>query len=556
MPLVVFLLIWLFPLPVLAQPPKKLTVVIVVDQMRQDQLERYRHLYLPAERGGFLRLAEHGVEHVRAFHDHHPLHTAVGHAAISTGALPSVHGIVGNRWYSHKEKRPTDAGLDPKYPLVGTSAGKTEGFSPRDLLSPTLGDTFKRASGGKAKVITVAHKDRTAVLLGGRASDVCLWYDEVSGNWVSSRFYAPDGNLPTFVKEWNQTRHPDQDFGRIWEAELSPQHPPDSLSASSALRGVAGEYASLGASFPHTIDGGQSQVGASGSFYLAWSHTPWAQHAAVDLALEAVDYYELGGNSHTDLLNVGLASLDKVGHVFGPDSPETLETLLQTDRALARLLDGLEQRVGLENCLIALSSDHGVTPLVEHLEDLGSKSRRIPLAEFRLRLEKKLSQKWQPSDYQLYINEPHLFLVPAAGKEAEKSAMLAALKAELATIEGVKAVFDREDVRRGWHRGTSWETTMARSLLPSRSGDLLLVFEPHTILGFVIPGGTNHGNPWTDDRNVPLLMYGWPYQGVERRTSAPRQLVSTICLTLGFAPPAGCDIDPLPWAIAPSLTER
>jgi hypothetical protein len=458
---------------------------------------------------------------------------------------------VGNRWLRLGDGRPVDAGLDPDFALVGGGKPGAPGFSPRDLKAPTLGDTFKRASGGRSRVVTVALKDRTSVLLAGPSADASLWFDEDTGNWVTSRFYSPDGTLAPYVTAWNKAHHPDADFARVWKPELSPSPLPPSTAGDGEIQGIAGDYKGIGATFPHRIDGGRPESPNS-DFYIAWTHTPWALTSNVELALESVDFYGMGQDAAPDLLYVGIASLDKVGHVFGPDSPEALEMLLQIDRALATLLDGLDKRVGLNNCLLVMTSDHGVVPLVDHLQEFRTVAQRLPLAEVRQRLVQRLATRWSSQDYRLEISDPHIFLSPAPGKEAEKPAMLAMLKLELESIDGVLKALESENLAQGRHRDTSWESTIARSIFPGRSGDLLLICQPNTFLGFSRAGGTNHGSPWTDDTHVPLLMYGWPTpSGIERRTCAPRQLVSTICLALGLTPPGGCDAEPLPWAVEP-----
>lgn len=529
--------------------PPRLVVVLVVDQLRQDLLTIARPWMLPARQGGFRRLAEGGVEHTRAFHDHYPLHTATGHTSLSTGALPSVHGVVGNRWLRDGVERTVDAGVDGRYPIVGGGERSKQGYAPRDVLAPSLGDVMKRASGGRSQVVSVALKDRTSVLLAGASADVAVWFDEDSGAWVTSRYYAPDGALPPFLEAWNAQNHPDRDFGRSWASELLPSPHPPAVSGASARNGVAVGYVGLGAAFPHTIDGGGAEQRGKTSFYTAWSHTPWALRANLQVALEAVDFYALGADETPDLLYLGLSSLDKVGHVYGPDSPEAWEMMLQVDRELATLLDHLDRRVGLEHCRIALTSDHGVTPLVEHLGQLRTVAGRLPLREFQQTLRARLGRTWAPEDYHLVVADPHLFVTPRPGLESQKPAMLAELSQELSQMEGVSMVLSREQLLLGQHRGTWWERQIAASVHPQRSGDLLIVTGPNAILGFTLPGGTNHGNPWTDDTHAPLLMFGWPERGVDSRRCSPRQLVSTLCLTLGLTPPAGCEVEPLPWAL-------
>jgi hypothetical protein len=69
-----------------------LIVMIVVDQLGENLLERYYSLYS----GGFHRLLANGHVYRRASHDHFATKTAVGHATLSTGVYPSRHGIIAN----------------------------------------------------------------------------------------------------------------------------------------------------------------------------------------------------------------------------------------------------------------------------------------------------------------------------------------------------------------------------------------------------------------------------------------------------------------------------
>jgi len=84
--------------PPVAKPPKtpprpKLVVLLVVDQMRADYVEKFRGQWT----GGLKRLVEEGAWFRDAAYPHAATETCAGHATISTGALPATHGMISNR---------------------------------------------------------------------------------------------------------------------------------------------------------------------------------------------------------------------------------------------------------------------------------------------------------------------------------------------------------------------------------------------------------------------------------------------------------------------------
>ena len=72
----------------------KLVVVLVVDQMRADYVDKF----LGQWTGGLKRLVEEGAWFRDAAYPYAATETCVGHATISTGAFPATHGMVANAW--------------------------------------------------------------------------------------------------------------------------------------------------------------------------------------------------------------------------------------------------------------------------------------------------------------------------------------------------------------------------------------------------------------------------------------------------------------------------
>ncbi len=89
--------------------PPRLVIVIAVDQMRADYLDRFAE----HSEGGFRRLREHGAVFTDAHQDHAFTQTAPGHATIATGVFPSRHGVVANEFYDRPGRQVAGAGSTP-----------------------------------------------------------------------------------------------------------------------------------------------------------------------------------------------------------------------------------------------------------------------------------------------------------------------------------------------------------------------------------------------------------------------------------------------------------
>ncbi|UPT73452.1 MAG: alkaline phosphatase family protein [Elusimicrobiota bacterium] len=174
------LLVLLLPAAAAGAPPR-LGVVVAVDQMRPEYLDRSD---LPD--GGFRRLRREGARFPYASHLHIPTETGPGHAALSTGRTPATHGIIGNDWYDRRLGRDVYCFADSVY-----------GLGPENMRGPTLADALKAARPG-ARVFAVSEKDRSAIAFGGRRGDVVLWYDRSKGEFATSGYYRRPSWLGAF----------------------------------------------------------------------------------------------------------------------------------------------------------------------------------------------------------------------------------------------------------------------------------------------------------------------------------------------------------------------
>ncbi|MDH5590709.1 MAG: alkaline phosphatase family protein, partial [Gemmatimonadota bacterium] len=157
----------------------KLIVVVTVDQLRGDLIQRYA----PAFTGGLKRMLDEGYRFENGSHAHAITHTAAGHASISTGTFPSRSGIVANSWQQREGDTwtPMYAVEDPESPILGVEGAP--GRSPRNLLRDGLADWVLSAD-PSAQVVSLSAKDRSAVTMAGRSRGQVYWTVPQVGRFV------------------------------------------------------------------------------------------------------------------------------------------------------------------------------------------------------------------------------------------------------------------------------------------------------------------------------------------------------------------------------------
>src|SRR5213596_97944 len=319
-------------------PQPKLVVVITVDQLRRDYLDRYRTQL----NGGLAMLVKQGADFTEAYQDHAVTETAPGHSTILSGRWPAHTGIVRN----------TAGVQDSTAPLVGVTG---LGASPARFRGTALFDWLKAAEPG-ARALSVSGKDRGAILPLGRAKQQVYWY--VGGYFTTSRYYADA--LPTWVRAFNGRRLPFRAAGATWNLLLPARAYPEPDSEPY-------EHDGKDFTFPHQLSPDSAQAA------LEYLGVPSMDSLTLAFALEGVRALALGSRGAVDLLSVSLSTTDYVGHAYGPDSREIHDQVVRLDRYLGRFLEQLFVRYGRNNVLVVLTSDHGVMPFPERSRALGWK---------------------------------------------------------------------------------------------------------------------------------------------------------------------------------------
>jgi predicted AlkP superfamily pyrophosphatase or phosphodiesterase len=514
--------------PGFSQPPSiqrpKLIVGIVVDQMRWDYLYRYYERY--DANGGFKRMLNQGFTCENTFIPYTPTITACGHSSIYTGSVPAINGISGNTWWDKEQMRTVYCTEDESVNTVG-SASTLGKMSPRNLLVTTICDELRLATNFRSKVVGIALKDRGGILPAGHSANAAYWYDNTTGDWITSTYYMNE--LPKWVNDFNKQKSVDKYFQQEWNL-LYP--------ANTYIQSTADEkkYESkpLGSKFPYDL---KKFAGKYGTLTV----TPFGNTFTAEFAKAAVTGEQLGVDDITDILAISFSSPDYIGHTFGPNSVEAEDGFLRLDKELGNLLDFLDAKVGKGQYTVFLSADHGVSQVPEFMQENKLPGGRVFMMTVTGNLNKALKEKYNIDDiivtddnYQVHLNHPALDSAKTNKKEVTQW-----IVDRLSAEPGIFRAFALSDlnsvplparIRDMFNNGYN----------PRRNGDIQVMLMPNYIDAYGTTG-TTHGlwNPY--DSHIPLLWYGWGIKhGKTNRETYMTDIAPTIAAMLRIQMPSGC----------------
>jgi predicted AlkP superfamily pyrophosphatase or phosphodiesterase len=508
-------------------PRPKLVVGLVVDQMRWDYLYRYYDRY---QAGGFKRMLNEGFTCENTLIPYIPTVTAIGHSSIYTGSVPSIHGIAGNDFIVQATGKSMYCTDDSTVVGVGSTsaAGK---MSPRNLLASTVTDELRLATNFRSKVIGIALKDRGGILPGGHAANAAYWFDDATGNWITSTYYMSD--LPAWVKTFNAGKPAEkylkQDWNTLYPISSYIQSAPDN-SPKYEGKFTGTETPTLPLKTSELYKGRMGMIRS----------TPYGNSMTLDLAKAAVESEGLGKNVVTDFLAVSLSSTDYVGHQFGPNSVEVEDTYLRLDKDLAAFLTFLDTKVGKGNYTVFLSADHGAahnpTFLTDHNIPAGIWNEATTRTDINKILEDKYKQKnlvLSFNNYQVNFNNATI-VKENISKEALKADCIDYLQkqpeiAYAVDMQRVQLANIPEDLR----------TRITNGYNAERSGTIQIVLKPGWYSGHG-QTGTTHGtwNPY--DAHIPLVFMGWGIKhGTISRETHMTDIAATIAQLLHIQAPNG-----------------
>jgi len=522
------------PAPVIISnsiPRPKLVVGIVVDQMRWDYLYRFYDRY---QQNGIKRLLNEGFSCDNTLIDYIPTFTAPGHSSIYTGSVPALTGIAGNDFIIQATGKSVYCTEDTTVKTVGADS-KAGQMSPRNLLTTTVTDELKLATNFRSKVIGVALKDRGGILPAGHTADAAYWFDDKSGNWITSTYYMNE--LPQWVKDFNAQKLAETylklDWNPIFPVDTYVQTLPDDSKYEGKFPGTSAPTLPVKTSALY-----------KGNLGMIRS-TPYGNTITLDMAVAAINGEQLGQHDQTDFLAVSFSSTDYIGHQFGPNSVEIEDTYLKLDQNFASLFTFLDAKLGKGNYTVFLTADHGAAHNTAFLKDHGIPAGIWDDGAVRDSLNKVLSQKYHVeklvlsmANYQVNFNYKDL--------QYAKLDIDAVKKDCIDYLEKSPGVAYAVDLKKAQSANIPEELRLRviNGYNTARSGEIQVILFPGWFTGHGSgdngPTGTTHGtwNPY--DTHIPLVFMGWgiPHGHLNRETHMT-DIAPTIAALLHIQAPNG-----------------
>jgi len=498
----------------------RLIVAIAVDQFSADLFSEYRRYY----EGGLKRLTADGIVFPRGYQSHAATETCPGHSTILTGSRPSRTGIIANTWFDLKAGREDKAiycAEDETQP--GTSSGAYVA-SPVHLRVPTLGGRMKAANPA-TRVVSVAGKDRAAIMMGGPTADQ-TW-------WLSPKGYVSYKDVPTppLIAKVNA----------VFAQRLAQPSPGFDLPPQCVAK-----------DFPVGIGAGQT-VGTgrfareAGDFRI-FRASPEQDALTLALAASVIETMGLGKQAQTDIISIGLSATDYVGHAFGTEGAESCIQIDRLDQELGAFF-ALLDKDGIDYAVV-LTADHGGHDLPErHRENAMPMEQRVDEALTPKALTVAVGAKTGLAGRKLIWGDGPMgdLYFDTALTPSQRAAVEAETLRTLRAHPQVQAVFTKAEIAASPSPSgppESWSLLQeARaSFDPERSGDLLLLLKPR-ITPIVDPTRgyvATHGSPWDTDRRVPILFWRKGLRPFEQPLGVETvDILPTLAALIGLPVPRG-----------------
>jgi len=305
----------------------EIIVTVVLDQAGQQYYKA--HPEIPIQ---ISKLKRESAYFPNAHVAHIDAETAVGHAAIGTGAYPRKNGIIANgylRFSNGKFEK------DEIYTLTEDTV------NPEELWTETLADVLDNEYHGESEVVSQCYALRASIGMAGHGAakiksvdyigdkDLVYWLATSQSKWVTdNRYYS----LPSETAEYNPLKTFNEEYPDGWEG--------------FSVKGLE----------------------EIGKYWGVLMGNPAETRSQAELFRKVLKNHIIEKGKHKDgipdLAYLTIKATDAVAHQFGSESLEAKETFREADKQVGLLFDFLQKEYG-DKFIMVVTADHGGIPMPE-----------------------------------------------------------------------------------------------------------------------------------------------------------------------------------------------
>lgn len=491
--------------------PPRLIVQIVAGSMRSTDPERYAS---NLDEYGLRRLMQGGASFTDARYDFQQTTTPVTLATLSTGAMPSTHGVIGERWVDYAANRTIEL-LDGR-----------QGPGPYHLAAPTLAETMRRHIPG-SRTVTIAAEAASAIPTAGRGGEA-FWLDAERCDWTTSACYAEE--LPDWLARSNRERYNLSYLSDEWRPLLDRSRYLNTRSEQIVF--------ATGRNGKEREKSAAKRVDPQSDLERMLL-TPAGNTAIFGLAKQVIAQYELGADDRTDLLNICLDPARRIVEAYGPESVEAEDMLYRLDRDLADFLTFLFAQVKNGEVVVVFTSDHGTSASYDIAQEPAD---RFNARQFEVIVNGFLNVRYGTGNWVVAYADKSLWL--NHNLIYERGLNLADVQNEVAIFamqfSGVSHALSATAMRSSYF-GSGYARKMQNSFYPRRSGDVIINLMPGWIEERDLCRSSS-GSMYGYDTEVPLVFYGEGIGGGRiRRPVEMTSVAATLARLAGIPAPAASE---------------
>lgn len=507
-----------------AQERPRLVINIVMSSMHRNDITRYANNY---STGGFRLLSEQGVCFSNASYNYMQTTTPVSLATISTGAMPSTHGIISDEWFDYINNKRISLIEDSREKSLKFSTGSGN-YSAHQLLAQTLTDALHH-NNPQSKIATIAINPLSAIVMNGHAGEV-YWMESQKSHWTTSTCYTD--SLPEWVEQYNK-----ENLNQLYQLlRWNPLYSYDKYHNCQVSK-IEGLHSKSGKRIDFV---GTENIPNISSAYHNMCYTPAGNTATLAFAKQLMAKMTMGKDEHTDILNIVLDTPEMMATHFGPESVEYEDMMYRLDKDLEDFIIFAQAQVGgARNIIITLTAAHGSSP---SYNSPGNKQERFNVMQAEVIINAFLGAQYGNDNWVLGYIDRNIYL--NHNLIYEKKLSVANIQHDVATfamqLRGVSHAIAGEALRNSYF-GSGYAQKIQNGFYPKRSGDVIINLMP----GWVEEQQTTRslsGSMYLYDTEVPLIIYG---NGLTPRTISEdvdmTYFAPTLAHLIGIAAPTASE---------------